>query len=220
MMKDAIKVAIADDHVLFVKGMKMILDDFAGIQLVITAYDGQELIEQIPEKRPDVVLLDYKMPGLDGAGVIQWLKRHYPDIRILMLTMHDDHRLITHFLKEGVHGYLLKNEEPETVLEAIRSVREKGMFMNDTAAHAMLRQLKTDNGARQTVQSEELQELTEREMEVLRLICQEKTTAEIAQVLYLSPRTVEGYRKSLLEKTGARNIAGLVIFATRNKLLG
>ncbi len=214
-----INVALADDHVLFVKGMKMILESHEHINLTIEAFDGERLIKQVASSPPDVVLLDLKMPKMDGYAVLQWLKKHYPSTKVLILTMQDENRVITHLLAEGAHGYLLKNESPEVVIHAIETVVKKGMFLNEKAAAAMLDQLKTHAPASSTPLSEELQALTDREIEVLKLICQEKTTNEIAETLFLSPRTIEGHRKNLLEKTGARNTAGLVLFAGRNNLI-
>ena len=215
-----IRVAIADDHVLFVKGMKMILNTYKEFSLIIEAYNGQQLVDNISKNKPDVILLDLKMPEMDGVAVIQWVKKHYPSIKILMLTMDDDQRMITHLLREGAHGYLLKNEAPEVVVDAIQQVVDKGVFINETAAHAMLNQLKLPKDKTSESSHSDLPSfLTIREIEVLRLICQEKTTPEIAKTLFLSPRTIEGHRKKLLEKTGARNIAGLVIFATNHNLV-
>lgn len=215
-----IKIAIADDHILFVKGLKMILAEFEYLSIIVEAYDGETLINEITQKRPDVVLLDLNMPKKDGQEVLQWIKQNLPKTKVLILTMRDEERLITHLLKEGANGYLLKNEAPELVAQAIREVTQKDIYINDTAANALLNQIKSPEKKTIINPSNQIEEeLSSRELEVLQLICREKTTSEIAKVLFLSPRTIEGHRKRLLEKTGARNTAGLVIFAAKNNLI-
>ena len=215
-----IKLAIADDQVLFLRGLKYILEDFNDIELVIEASNGRELLDAIPENTPDVVLMDMKMPVMDGMEATKALKASYPGIKVILLSMFDDERLITHMMENGANGYLLKNEEPHILKEAIDSVLEKDLYFNDYVSKALLKGLQHKKAPLPSLQSDKPEmHLTPREKEVLELICQELTTAEIAQQLYLSTRTVEGHRKNLLEKTGVRNTAGLVIFAVKNELI-
>jgi len=219
-MKENIQLAIADDQRLFLKGMRFIIDTFENIDLVIEAYNGQDLIDKLKLNTPDVVLLDLKMPVMDGIETTKYLKIHYPDLKIILLSMHNDERLITYMMEIGANGYLLKDEEPEQVKEAIESVMEKDFFFNEYVSKALLKGVKGKNEPTPaTISMRAADNLTKRELEVLQLICQECTTAEIASQLFISVRTVEGHRKNLLEKTGVRNMAGLVIYALKNKLV-
>lgn len=215
-----IKLAIVDDQRLFLNGLKFIINTFEGIELILEASDGEEFIKKIKTNPPDVVLLDLKMPIMDGVEITKYLKVHHPDIKIILLTMYNDDRFIAHLMELGANGYLLKDEESEIVEAAIHAVVQKGFYFNDYVSKALLRGVKGKN--KQSLPgfaSAPGLNLTKRELEVLQLICEELTTSEIAQKLYISARTVEGHRKNLVEKTGVRNMAGLVIYAVKHKLV-
>lgn len=213
-----IKVALVDDQTLFLKGLRLILEGFPEIEIVIEANNGPDFLQAVEQQEPDVVLLDLKMPGMDGIEVAENLKKTAPDVRIILLTMHDDEHFIHHVLSLGANGYLLKNEEPEILREAIQKVMTQEYYLNDYVAKALLNNIKKkEPGTPQT--GNQLFTLTPREKEILQLICQEMTTGEIAQRLFISKRTVEGHRQHLLDKTGVRNTAGLVIYALKNQLV-
>lgn len=216
-----IKLAICDDQVLFLRGLKYIISDFDNIEITLEATNGEDLLKKIPTSSPDVILLDMKMPGLDGIEVTKKIKADFPDIKIILLTMYDDERLISHVIEMGANGYLLKNEEPEVLKSAIESVFTKDLYFNDYVAKALVKSLKSKDKTPLNLSNNSSPplNLTAREMEILQLICKEMTTAEMAKQLFISARTVEGHRKNLMEKTGVRNTAGLVIFAVRNKLV-
>ena len=215
-----IKLAICDDQTLFLRGLRYIVNDFDNIEIILEATSGEELLEKIKKFPADVILLDMKMPGMDGIEVTKRLKANLPGIKIILLTMYDDERLITHVMENGANGYLLKNEEPDILKKAIESVMEKDFYFNDYMAKALLKGLK-NKGQNEylSISSNMPSQITPREREVLQLICQEMTTNEIAKQLFISVRTVEGHRKNLVEKTGVRNTAGLVIYAIKNKLI-
>ncbi len=216
-----IRLAIADDQKLFLKGLKFIINDFENIELVMEAENGKVLIEKVAQDPPDVILMDLKMPVMDGIEATQYLKKHQPEIKIILLTMYNEERLIAHMMKIGANGYLLKDEEPEVVRAAIETVVAQGFYFNDYVSKALLKGVKSNqktNFEAFPATSAETK-LSRREVEVLQLICKEQTTAEIAQQLFISSRTVEGHRKKLLEKTGVKNTAGLVIYAYRNGLI-
>ena len=217
-----IKIAITDDQVLFLRGLKFIIQSFDDVELVIEANDGQDLLNQLEKIQADVILCDVKMPNLDGIETTKIIKKRYPDIKVILLTMYNDDRLISHAMEIGAHGYLIKEEEAEEVHRAIKEVYEKGHYFNDYVSQALLKQVKTKTKTK-TLPTEILGnppvKLTRREMEVLELICKEFSTIEIANRLFLSARTVEGHRKNLLEKTGVKNTAGLVVFAIKNELV-
>jgi DNA-binding NarL/FixJ family response regulator len=215
-----IKLGIVDDQILFLKGLKMLVNSFKNIELVLEALNGNDLLHALQEKQPDVLLMDLKMPGMDGIEATEKVKASYPDIKIILLSMHDDEQLIAHLMKIGANGYLIKNEQPAIVEAAIHAVMEKGFYFNDYVSKAMMSSMQKANRKFSPESSLNDQvDFTKRELEVLNLICREHTTAEIAKQLFISNRTVESHRKNLLEKSGVRNMAGLVVYAMQNNLV-
>ncbi len=214
-----ISLAIADDQILFRKGLKLLIHSFEGIELVIEASNGVELIAAVEQNQPDVILMDLKMPEMDGLAATESIRKLFPSIKIILLTMYDEEHLINHMMKLGANGYLLKNEEPEEVEVAIRSVMEKDFYFNDYVSKALLSGLQRPKQELKSWASKGEAPISRREREVLELICREFTSSEIAKELYISTRTVENHRKSLLTKTNSRNTAGLILFAVRNQLI-
>ncbi|MEM9546635.1 MAG: response regulator transcription factor [Bacteroidota bacterium] len=216
---DKIKLIIADDQVLFLKGLKLLISSFESIDLVGVARNGQELLEAIKKEIPDVVLIDLKMPVLDGIEATKIIKNQYPGIKIIFLSMHNDDGIINMVMSLGANGYLVKNEEPEILKAAIETVMEKDFYFNEYTSRALLKgTLQPSIRKGKSKLLDDLQ-LTRRELEIVKLICKEYTSGEIAKELFISIRTVEGHRKNILSKTGVRNIAGLVIFAMKNNLI-
>lgn len=214
-----ISLAIADDQVLFRKGLKLLIHSFDGIELVIEASNGVELLSAVQQNQPDVILMDLRMPEMDGLEATGKIKKLFPSIKVILLTMYDEEHLINHMMKLGANGYLLKNEEPEEVEKAIRSVMEKDFYFNDYVSKALLSGLRHPKHEMKNLRSGAETSISKREREVLELICREFTSSEIAKELYISIRTVENHRKNLLAKTNARNTAGLILFAVRNQLI-
>nr|WP_293836922.1 response regulator transcription factor [uncultured Arsenicibacter sp.] len=216
-----IKLALCDDHNLFRVGMATILSQVPDFELILEASNGQELIDKVPRKTPDVVLLDLQMPVLDGTATADWLRENYPLIKIVVLTMHDEDRMVLHLLEKGVSGYLLKDAEPDEVELAIRKVIDEGVYLNEFVSKAMLRKMtnRTTVVKQPSTFYNSKVLLSEREKEVLKLICEGLSTAEISEKLFLSPRTVEGHRLRILEKTGTKNTAGMVAYAFKNNLV-
>ncbi|MEZ0541951.1 response regulator transcription factor [Fibrella arboris] len=215
-----IKLALVDDHNLFRRGIASILGQVADFELVLEASNGQEFIDKIPRRVPDVVLLDLQMPILDGTATADYLRENYPLIKIIVLTMHDEDRMVLHLLEKGVSGYLLKDSDPDEVERAIRKVIDEGVYLNEFVSRAMLRKMtnKTTVVKQSTLYNSKIL-LSEREKEVLKLICEGMSTAEISDKIFLSPRTVEGHRLRILEKTGTKNTAGMVAYAFKNGLV-
>lgn len=213
-----IRVAVADDQHLFRKGLCELLNRFDGIEVILEVSNGLELINGLRElpKKPEVILLDLSMPQMNGIDAAVEIRKLFPEIRIVVLTVHNEDRFIAHLIEKGVNGYLLKTTEPEEVENAIRTVVEKDFYLNAHTIAALRGGMKQRN---RSVQLGDDVDLTPREREVLELICRELTTAEIADKLFLSIRTVDGHRNNLLMKTGARNTAGLVLFAIRHNLI-
>jgi len=212
-----IKYVIADDHLIFRQGLRYALADDHKLKFVGDAENGIKLVELVKKQMPDVILLDLKMPEMDGLEAAKTLHGIHPEIKILMLTSFDDEHFILHLLELGINGYLLKNSEPNEIKKAIHSVYENGYYFNHLVSTTMLRAITHKSNA--DLKLKEVIKLNEREIEVLKLICNELTTSEIAAKIYLSPRTIEGIRTTLIEKTGAKNIAGLVLYAIKSGIV-
>lgn len=212
-----INVIITDDHKLFRKGICALLSDFDFINDIQEAENGEELIELLKTSNsaPDIILLDLRMPQMDGIEAQKIIKKLYPDIKIIILTMDDDEQLILHLINEGVNGYLFKNADPEEMEMALKKVNEKGFYFSANISELVMRNLVKGQSKKNNYNAD----LSERELLVLELICKEYTAAEIGRKLDLSVRTIEGYRRKLLDKTGATNMAGLVVFAIKYDLV-
>ncbi len=211
-----IKVAIADDHTLFRKGMITLLETFSQLEVSIEAEDGHILLQKIAQVPPDVVLLDMDMPTMGGAEVIKHLHRDYPEVKIIIVSMHDESEFILQSLELGANSYLLKNAEPDEVVVAIETVVDEGFFFNDFVAKVMHQRIARTQHYASAIHKKNTTELTKREIEVLKLICQEYSTKEISDKLFRSERTIEGHRQNLIDKIGAKNVAGLVVYAIKH----
>ncbi len=209
-----INLALADDQRLFRKGLVMLLRDMAGARVVLECANGEELLLGLKKTKVDIVLLDLEMPVMDGVETMHRLRSEYPALKVIILSSHDGENVIKHLMELGANGYMPKNAEPDEIDMAIRSVADTGYYFSDTVSNAMLHGLVKGKKVKPTF--EDIDPLSERELEVLRGICQERTTAEIGGKLFVSPRTVEFHRNNLLLKTGARNTAGLVVYAMAN----
>lgn len=211
-----IRIVLADDHQLVRTGLSLIINKQDDMQVVGEAGNGAQLLDVVKELKPDVVLLDMEMPVMGGKDALKHIKTDFPETRVIILTIYEHDSFIVDTMEAGASGYLLKDAQQEEVLLAIRTVMSEQRYFNTKVSEALLRNV----GGKTSVASADGQEsLNEKEIKVLRLICDEKTTAEIADELFLSPKTIEGYRKSLLEKTGCRNAVGLAIYAAKNGLL-
>lgn len=205
------RVAIVDDHQLFRKGMKSLLEKMDGVGTVEEAGNGREFLDIQKERPSALVFLDLKMPVLDGRSTMKELHKSSPEVKVIFLTMETGEETVLRCMEDGASGFLAKDAHPDEVREAIRSIREKGIYVSARTSSVMMKGLSQwKSGERETgIQ------LSEKEMLVLEGICHQKTTAEIAEKLFLSPRTVEGYRRALLEKTEAKSSVGLVLFAAK-----
>lgn len=209
-----IKLALADDQNLFRKGMAMLLRELDGLEVTLECANGKDLLKAIAVVPVDIVLLDLEMPVMDGVETMKRMRTDHPEVKVLVLSMHSEEKFIVHLMELGANGYLLKTAEATEVENAIRSVADSGYYFSDMVSQVMLQGLVKKEKVRPYFNV--VDPLSERELEVLKLICAEKTTPEIAEQLFLSPRTVEGHRNNILLKTGARNVAGLVVFAMTN----
>lgn len=216
-MNSKIKIALADDHELFRKGMKALLSDYPEIEIVAEASNGKELISQIAKTKFDMVLLDLQMPVMDGVETAEYLQAKHPDIKVIIVTMHNEEGFIHHLISKGARGFLLKNQEIEVVVEAIHAVNENGYYFNETTSLAMIKGLVEANEIKPVFNV--VSSFTEKELEVIHLISKEKTNKEIAELLFLSPRTIETHRENILKKTKAKNSIGIVMYALKHKII-
>ncbi|UOE49136.1 response regulator transcription factor [Mucilaginibacter sp. SMC90] len=212
-----IKLGIVDDHKIFRNGLKATLEDCGDFELLLEASNGKELIGLLTDKIPDVILMDIKMPEMDGIQTAAYVHQHFKDIKILALSMFNEDKYIVDMMKAGASGYLLKNAEPEEIIEAVSTVYNKGFYFNEHLSITLIKQLVGNDQVDNMPNNKA--DLNEREIEVLKLVCQECSNQEIADKIFLSVRTVEGYRARLFEKTGSKNLVGLVIYAIKRGII-
>ncbi|MFC0184329.1 response regulator [Pseudarcicella hirudinis] len=200
--------------------MASLLNTFEGFKVTIEAENGRELLVALKTitNQPDVILLDLSMPELNGIETAKILHADFPQIKVLILSVFSEDKFITHLVEIGVNGYLFKNADPAEVEKAIRQVVEKDFYFNDDVLNAIKKRM-AKKRSKLTMLDYIPSTLTSREIEIMDLICQQFTTTEIADKLCISVRTVDGHRNNLLEKTGVRNSAGLVIFAIKHNLI-
>lgn len=214
---NVIKVAIADDHKIFRKGVILSLRPYTNIKFVLEAENGDELLAGLPEAQPDVVLMDLRMPQKDGIEATKIVSKQYPNIFVLVLSMYEDERFVSHLMENGANGYLLKNAEPQEIRKAIMDVYEKGYYLNNFVNRILIKKAHAKQKTIPSLNNEIT--ISDKEREVLRFICMEFTAQEIAQKMDISPRTVEAIKDRLMERFGSKNTAGLVFFAVKNNLV-
>jgi DNA-binding NarL/FixJ family response regulator len=212
-----IKVIITDDHALFRTGVKASLSHYTDIEMIGEAENGMQLLNLVKFLHPDVILLDIQMPIMDGIATLPEVKKILPDARIVMLTMNDDVSMISKLMEIGANSYLTKNSDSETIYEAIKTVHEKEYYFNEYTNKALLTGLR--NKRTIDTSAPEDAELSEKELQVLKLMCDEKSTKEIADIVDISPRTVEAIRDRLKMKTGAKTTAGLILYAVKHGIV-
>lgn len=220
-MDKVIKIGIVEDQVLFREGIKAVLHSWPYFNVVMESPDGYSLSERLLNMKelPDVLLVDLSLPPFEkkefnGLHVTITLTENFPTIKILILSVHNDENFIAELIKNGAHGYLVKDSDPQEVHDAIMAVYSKGSYFNTQTLKAVQSSM-----ANKIKQKKLIVNLSSRELEVLQLICQQYTAEEIAEKLFLSVKTVNGHRNNLLIKTGSRNVAGLVVYAAKNDII-
>ena len=211
--KNNIKVVIADDHEIFRDGLKLMLKKADNIELIAEACDGKELIKIVESKQPDVVITDIKMPHMDGVEATKHISQHHPSIEVIALSMFDDEQLILEMLDAGAKGYLLKNSDKFEITDAVQAVRDGGNYYCKFTSGKLAKLIAMQRDKKEKKKKEA--EFSDKEIEIIELICQEFTNKEIGEKVFLSSRTVEGYRMKILEKLNAKNTVGIVVEAIR-----
>lgn len=219
-MADSIKIILADDEALFRKGIAFILQREKNFEILFEASNGAELIDYLNLNEldlPDIILMDLKMPTVNGVEATKFIHRRYPQIKIIALTSYDSKPFIANMVQVGAASYMVKNATPKEMLFTINEVMDKGFYYNDNVMQVVNENMILEQKKSKTNLDEDY--LTNREIEILRLICSQMSTNEIADKLFISPRTVEGHRNNLLLKTDSKNVAGLVVYAIQNKII-
>ncbi|MBN8694684.1 MAG: response regulator transcription factor [Bacteroidetes bacterium] len=217
-MTEKINVAIADDQHLFRKGIISLLKEFDEINILFEAVDGKDLMDHLEksEQLPDVILLDIEMPIMNGIDALKKIKSKGYPTKVIILTMHDEEEMVIHLIETGANGFLPKSEDIDNVVNAIKSVVESNYYFNDKFSKGMLRSLISNEKITPKFNYNQLSDI---ETEITRLICEELTNKEIAAILDLSVRSVDGHRERILKKIGAKNTAGIVMYAYKCKLI-
>ena len=219
MTADQIKVAIADDHKIFRDGIKMALRDKEYLKILWEAEDGKDLMHKLKIKMPDVILMDIRMPEVDGINAISLIRKEYEALKIIVLTMYDDQEMITKMMEMGANAYLTKTTDPEEIYEAILTCMNEDFYFNDLVNKAVMGKLMQKKSVRQHYGSTTAIQFNEKEIKILQLLAEDKTTEEISKTIFLSPRTIETIRQNMKMKVNAKTIGGLIMYGMRNKLI-
>lgn len=208
-------IGIVDDHLLFARSLKGLINSFDNFKVTVEANNGKVLLNILKkeEKLPDIILMDINMPVMDGLETMSKIKEHYPELKVLALSMEDDEESVLKMIKNGAKGYLLKDIHPETLLEALNSVIEDGYYHTKRVSDMLVKSLNKSDKNKDKIT------LQPRELEFLKLACTEMTYKEIAGVMFLSPKTIDGYREQLFKKLNVKNRIGLVLYAMHNNII-
>ncbi|CAM2894466.1 DNA-binding response regulator [Chryseobacterium flavum] len=219
-MSSQIKIALIDDEQLILEGIKMLLASEKNLSVSLTADNGPDFIEQLEKLSeydfPDIALVDVQMKPMNGFELVEILKEKYPDLKIIILSSHYKTSILGYMVKLGVSAFLPKNSNKKMFIEAITMVHKNGVFFTAEDHQMLFTYMNSPVKKKSLFDTED--ELSEREKDVVRLICQELTNNEIGEKLFISPRTVESHRQRILEKIGAKNTVGIVIYAIINNI--
>ncbi|SHK89227.1 response regulator transcription factor [Chryseobacterium polytrichastri] len=219
-MSRQIKIALIDDEQLILEGVKMLLSTEKNISVSLTCNNGPLFIESLDtlskEEFPDIALVDVQMQPMNGFELVEILKDKHPDLKIIILSSHYKSSILGYMVKLGVSAFLPKNSDRKTFIEAITMVHKNGVFFTSEDHQMLFSYMNSSSKKKSLFEMDD--ELSEREKDVVKLICQEHTNNEIAEKLFISPRTVESHRQRVLEKIGAKNTVGIVIYAIINNI--
>jgi two-component system, NarL family, invasion response regulator UvrY len=211
-------IVLVDDHVLLRTGLANLINSFGEFIVLFQSDNGKQFMSQLNlDNLPDIVLLDINMPEMDGYETASWLKQNHPQIKILALSMYDNDGAIIRMLKNGARGYVLKDIEPKELKAALVSVWEKGYYYSEMITGKLIHNINNQEDLQHRIKNSA--DLNDRETEFLKWVCTEKTYKEIADAMYLSPRTIDGYRDGLFEKLRVKTRVGLVMYAIKNGII-
>ena len=214
-MPDVKKIALVDDHTMFRKGLAVLIGLFSGYKVLMDVANGREFIDQLdPNELPDIVLLDIHMPVMDGYATAAWLHEHHPGIRVLALSTMDSDTTIIKMIQQGARGYILKDADPKELQVAFEEILAKGYYYNEMLTRKVIQSIHHGGS-----DSSLFPKISDREMEFLKHACSEKNYQQIADEMFVSERTVDGYRESLFKKFNVSNRVGLVLYAIKNQLV-
>lgn len=214
-MKFKKTIAVVDDEILFRKGLKGLLEEYKHLEVIIESEHGKDLLEKLRVRQPDVVILDIQMPVMNGIETTEAIRKRYPKLKIIILTSYGNKELMFSLIEKGANAFLTKNTDIKTIVKAINQVLEKGYYFDYETSQAMVAGIMESNKPKPSFKEPKL---SSRELEVLKLICKEHTNREIADILCLSPRTIDTYRENIFQKTGAKNVVGVAFYAVKHKL--
>ncbi len=214
-----IKIAIADDHKIFRDGIKMALSGRENLKMLWEAEDGKDMMHKIEIKKPDVLLMDIRMPEIDGINGIEMIRKEFENIKIIVLTMYDDQQMINKMMEMGANAYLTKTTDPDEIYEAILTCMNDDFYFNDLVNKAVMGKLMQKKNVRHHYGTSIAIQFNEKEIKILQLLAEDKTTEEISKVIFLSPRTIETIRQNMKTKVNAKTIGGLLMYGMRNKLI-
>ncbi|MED1439662.1 response regulator transcription factor [Aeribacillus composti] len=219
-MNNQVKIVIIDDHALFREGIKRILDFEPDFEVVAEAYDGSEALTVVESYMPDVVIMDINMPGVNGVEATKQLVNSYPDTKVIILSIHDDENYVIHALKTGARGYLLKEMDADTLVEAVKIVAEGGSYLHPKVTHNLVNEFRrlssANNGQIPTTVRRPLHILTRRECEVLQMLADGKSNKRIGETLFISEKTVKNHVSNILQKLNCNDRTQAVVLAIKN----
>lgn len=220
-MENGINILIVDDHQVMIDGIKSLLRNENRFKIVAEATSGEQALEILASDNSiDMLISDISMPGMNGVELVTKVKTNYPDIKVLVLSMYSDYKVTTEILTSEAEGYVLKNTGRKELVEALCRIADNGTYYSHEVLSVMMNEVKKEKIHEKTVQNAiTLSDLTAREQEILKLICEEFSSAEIADKLFISKRTVDTHRKNIAEKTGCKTLVSLIKFAIRNELV-
>ena len=213
-MSEPLRLFLVDDHQMFIDGIKALLRNEKRLEIVDEALDGSIALEKLKSTSIDIMITDISMPGLSGTELIQIVKKEYPQIKILVLTMYNDQDVANEILMSEAEGFILKNTGKQELVTALTNIADNGTFYSREVLTNLMIKVKKDKRT-----EEETHNLTERELEILQLICEELSSEQIAEKLFISKRTVDTHRQHIYEKTKCKTIISLIKFALRNNLV-
>ena len=216
-MEKIIQLALADDHKIYRDGIRMSLKGHENIRIIWEADDGKDMVHKLKMKLPDVLIMDISMPQTDGVKALQSIRKEYEHLKVIILSMYNDKETITKMMEYGANAYLTKTVDADEIYTAIINCFNNEFYFNDLVNSAVLLKLQHKNAAKKVFLTGV--KFNEKELKILKLLSDDKTTEEISEEIFLSPRTVESIRQNMKTKVGVKTVGGLLMYGIKNKLI-